>query len=139
MKHTLLTTAALITLSVISLTAQQAEASSVATASVVAGVSVASAIAAENGSTIITDASKLVVKSSESIGKATIIVVESASTGARYSLKMPAKIIGHSAHAVGAILTASTSASGTLLTNAGKAVAFIPNELARSMLHNSEH
>ena len=41
--------------------------------------------------------------------------------------------------AVGSVLQASATAAGYVLIAAGKAVAFIPNEMGRSLLHQSRY
>lgn len=41
--------------------------------------------------------------------------------------------------AVGSVLQASATAAGYVLIAAGKAVAFIPNEIGRSLLHQSRY
>jgi hypothetical protein len=63
-------------------------------------------------------------------------VLERASDGARATLHFS----GHAAQgallSVGGAVMVTAMASGWLLSSAGQAVAFIPNELGRALLHN---
>ena len=81
----------------------------------------------------------LVVKSVESSGKFTVTLLEDVSNGVEYSLKSPSEIVGSGLNIVGDVITVSSSASGKMLMHSGKAIAFLPNELAKGLIHNSEH
>jgi hypothetical protein len=64
--------------------------------------------------------------------KGTVWVLERASDGARSSLNFA----GHAAATVGAAVVVSAVSTGWLLSAAGTAIAFIPNEIGRSLLHD---
>jgi hypothetical protein len=74
----------------------------------------------------------LTVVAVETASEATVWVLERASDGARFSLRLGA---GASA-VVGGTVVVSTIAAGWLLASAGEALCFIPNELGRALLHD---
>ncbi|MFN8900021.1 MAG: hypothetical protein ACK5YM_18360 [Pseudomonadota bacterium] len=59
-------------------------------------------------------------------------VLERASDGARASVRFA----GHASAAVGAAVVVAAVSTGWVLSAAGAAIAFIPNELGRALLHN---
>lgn len=77
-----------------------------------------------------------VVKVVEVSARGTVYVLERASDGARVSVE----ITGRAAHAVaigvGTLVTCSVIGAGVVLSAAGEAIAFLPNELGRALLHN---
>jgi hypothetical protein len=56
-------------------------------------------------------------------------------TGLRFSVRFGSEVAGASVVAVGTALVVTTVAAGWVLSAAGEAIAFIPNELGRSLLH----
>lgn len=78
----------------------------------------------------------LVVKTVEVTARGTLCVLERASDGARVSLEFSGRSIERSALAVGKTVQVSVLASGTVLSLLGEAIAFVPNELGRALLHN---
>jgi hypothetical protein len=78
----------------------------------------------------------LTIVSVQASAAGTVWVLERASDGARATLHFS----GHVAH--GALLSAGTAvavtalASGYVLSAAGQAIAFIPNELGRALIYN---
>jgi hypothetical protein len=74
----------------------------------------------------------LTVVAVEAASGATVWVLERASDGARFSLTL-----SHGASvAAGGTLVVSAVAAGWVLSAAGEAVCFIPNELGRALLHD---
>jgi hypothetical protein len=74
----------------------------------------------------------LTVVAVEATAGATVWVLERASDGARFSLRL-----SHGASVVaGGTLVVSAVAAGWVLSAAGEAVCFIPNELGRALLHD---
>jgi hypothetical protein len=59
-------------------------------------------------------------------------VLERASDGARLSVNLA----GHASVAVGVVVVVTAVSTGWLLSQAGKAVLFVPNELGASLLYN---
>lgn len=62
----------------------------------------------------------------------TVLVLERASDGARASVHLA----GHAAIGIGASVAATAIGAGWVLSAAGEAIAFIPNELGRALLYN---
>ena len=62
----------------------------------------------------------------------TVWILERASDGARASVHLA----GHASAAVGTVLLATAVSAGWVLSAAGEAIAFIPNELGAALLYN---
>jgi hypothetical protein len=80
--------------------------------------------------------SYLIVKTIESTARGTIYVLERASDGASAVIEM----VGHGIHGaslvVGSALTVTAISAGVILIASGAAIAFVPNEIGRSLLRN---
>ncbi len=74
----------------------------------------------------------LTVASVQASATGTVWVLERASDGVRMSLHFA----GHVSAAVGAAIIVTAVSTGYVLSAAGSALAFIPNELGRALLHN---
>ena len=105
-------------------------------ASVVAGGSAVAGSAAAVPLVLSAAGTVLVVKAVESTGRGTVYVLERASDGARVSVVVLARAAAGASIAVGTVLTSSVIVAGVVLSVAGSALAFIPNELGRALLHN---
>jgi hypothetical protein len=68
----------------------------------------------------------------EASAEGAVWVLERASDGARASVKLA----GQSAMAVGTGVVVTAMSAGWLLSAAGQAIAFIPNEIGKSLLYN---
>ena len=66
----------------------------------------------------------------------TVWVLERASDGARASVTLSSAAVGGVSLVAGATVVAVASTAGWVLSAAGKAIAFIPNEIGRALLHN---
>ncbi len=112
--------------------------------------STASVRASEN----LSSASGLVVAGSASLfvasGELIVVGIEQSAKGVSVVLKGVGQVSGEavtllvdgvaaSTLVVGNLLQASVTAAGTVLIAAGKAVAFIPNEIGRSLIHQSSY
>jgi hypothetical protein len=78
----------------------------------------------------------LTVVAVEASATGAVWVLERASDGARLSVKLAASTAGGLSLATGTALTVSTVGAGWVLSAAGKAIAFIPNEIGMALLHN---
>lgn len=78
----------------------------------------------------------LVVKTVEVSARGTVYVLERASDGARASIEVIGKGVGAASVVAGTVVTVSVISAGVVLSAAGQALAFIPNELGRALLHN---
>lgn len=74
----------------------------------------------------------LTVVAVEASAEGTLWVLERASDGVRLSLR----VAGGSVLAVGTAVVATTLSTGWILSAAGHAIAFIPNEIGASLLYN---
>jgi hypothetical protein len=92
------------------------------------------------GSMSVLDGSgQVVVKSIEAVADGVIVVVGSAAKADTASLKFVGKAAQGLSLGVGTVVTVSAQTTGYLLLAAGKAIAFIPNEIGSSLLHHSSH
>ncbi len=78
----------------------------------------------------------LVVKTVESTARGTVYVLERASDGARASIELSGKAVGGASLVAGTAVVVSVIGAGVVLSAFGEAIAFIPNELGRALLHN---
>ncbi len=121
----------------------QSEASLVLSAMPIASVVVAGAGASAVAGAVVavpvilsTAGAVLVVKAVESTARGTVYVLERASDGARASIELTGKAVQGTSIVAGTAVTVSVIGAGVVLSALGEAIAFIPNELGRSLLHN---
>lgn len=81
-------------------------------------------------------ATGLTIVAVEAASDGTVWLLERASDGARASVRISGQAAGAVSQAVGTTLLASATAAGWVLHCAGKAIAFVPNELGRALLHH---
>ena len=72
----------------------------------------------------------------EVVSGATVWVLESASDGARASLTLSGQLVGGVSVVAGTAVVATAFSAGWVLSAAGKAIAFIPNEIGKALLYN---
>ena len=99
-------------------------------ASTAAGASVAAPVILSTAGAV------FVVKVVEVTARGTVYVLERASDGARVSVEILGKGVKASAVGVGATVAVSVIGTGMVLSALGEAIAFIPNELGKALLHN---
>ncbi len=78
----------------------------------------------------------LVVKSVELSARGTVYVLERVSDGARVSLEVSGKVIEGVSVVAGTVVTVAIISTGVVLSVTGQAIAFLPNELGRALLHS---
>ena len=78
----------------------------------------------------------LVVRGVEASARGTVYVLERVSDGARTSIEVAGKGVTSSALVAGTVLVVTVIGSGIVLSTAGEAIAYIPNKLGRTLLHN---
>ena len=78
----------------------------------------------------------LTVVAVEASATGTVWLLERASDGARLSVTLAASAAGGLSLAAGTAVTASAVGAGWVLSAAGKAIAFIPNEVGKALLYN---
>ena len=89
-------------------------------------ISVAAPVAIVSGGALLT------VVAVEASVTGTVLVLERASDGARTSVHLS----GHALAGVGTVLVSTAVSAGWILSAAGEAIAFIPNELGNALLYN---
>ena len=89
-------------------------------------ISVAAPVAILSGTMALT------VVSVNAVVDGTVWVLERASDGVRISVRF----VGNVVVATGTVCALSVVATGTIISAAGRAVAFIPNEVGKSLLYN---
>ncbi len=77
-----------------------------------------------------------VVVAVSAVAEGTVWVLERASDGARLSVTLSAASVGGASLAVGATVQFIACSTGWVLSAAGKAIAFIPNEIGKALLYN---
>jgi hypothetical protein len=80
--------------------------------------------------------SVLVVKAVEVSVRGTVYVLERASDGARASIEVVGKVVDGVSVVAGTLVTVGVISAGVVLSVAGQAIAFLPNELGRALLHS---
>ena len=78
----------------------------------------------------------LVVEGVEASAKGVKYVLKKAGDGASVVIEVSGNVAGGASLAVGSIVQTSAISAGTILTSAGKVVAFLPNEMGKALLHN---
>ncbi len=101
-----------------------------AAASTAAGAVVAAPIMLSAAGTV------LVVKTVEVSARGTVYVLERASDGARLSVEIAGKGVQGASIAAGTAVGVSVIGTGVVLSALGEAIAFIPNEIGKALLHN---
>ena len=70
------------------------------------------------------------------VAEGTVWVLQRASDGARISVTMSAAAVGAASLVVGVAVETLACSTGWVLSAAGKAIAFIPNEIGKALLYN---
>lgn len=78
----------------------------------------------------------LTVVSVQASAEGTVWVLERASDGVRASVKFTGQAVGGLSIAAGTLIEVTVVGAGWVLSAAGKAIAFIPNELGKALMHN---
>lgn len=78
----------------------------------------------------------LTVVSVQASATGTVWVLERASDGARATLQFSAHAVGASLAAAGTAVLVTALSSGWLISAAGQAIAFVPNQIGASLLYN---
>lgn len=103
-------------------------------ASALSGLSVAVSVMAPAG--LVLSGVGFTVGAVTAVAEGTVWVLERASDGARFSVTMSAASVGAASLAVGTAVTVVACSTGWVLSAAGRAIAFIPNELGKALLYN---
>jgi len=91
------------------------------------------------GGSILTVAAtgSLVVASVKTVGDGLEVVLENVADASRATVRLSGKAAGGVSVAVGTTLEVVTASTGYVLVASGKALAFIPNEAGKALLHHA--
>lgn len=78
----------------------------------------------------------VVVESVESTAKGVTYVLKNVADGASAVVKVSGQAVGALSVGVGTVVQTSVVGAGVILSAAGKVLAFIPNEIGKSLMHN---
>ena len=85
---------------------------------------------------IVSGGAVLTVVAVEASAEGTVGVLQRASDGARASVRLSARAAGGMSVAVGTAVTVAAISTGWVLSAAGQAIAFIPNQVGAALLYN---
>ena len=86
---------------------------------------------------VVAAGSVVTVQAVEQVGESVVVILKGASDAATASVKVAANSVGGVSLFVGQTIQVVAEASGQALYASGKLIAFIPNELGRSLVHHS--
>jgi hypothetical protein len=78
----------------------------------------------------------IVVTGVEASAQGTVWVVESVADGVKGSICFAGRAVGTVSLAVGTVITVTTVATGMVLSTAGHVIAFVPNEIGRTLSYD---
>jgi hypothetical protein len=108
--------------------------SEVSEASAISALPVAVSLAAP--ASLLVGGAALTVVSVHASAAGTVWVLERASDGARATLEFSGRAAGASLASAGTALLVTALSTGWLISAAGHAIAFVPNQIGASLLHN---
>jgi hypothetical protein len=85
---------------------------------------------------IVSGGAVLTIVAVEASAEGTVWVLQRASDGARASVRLSARAAGGMSVAVGTAVTVAAISTGWVLSAAGQAIAFIPNQVGAALLYN---
>ena len=85
---------------------------------------------------IVSGGAVLTVVAVEASADGAVWVLQRASDGARASVRLSARAAGSLSVAVGTVVTVAAISTGWVLSAAGQAIAFIPNQVGAALLYN---
>ena len=85
---------------------------------------------------IVSGGAVLTVVAVEASADGAIWVLQRASDGARASVRLAARAAGEVSVAAGTVVTVAAISTGWVLSAAGQAIAFIPNQVGAALLYN---
>lgn len=78
----------------------------------------------------------VVVTGVEASAQGTVWVVENVADGVKGSICFAGRAVGDASLAVGTVITVTAVATGMVLSAAGHVIAFVPNEIGRTLSYN---
>lgn len=104
-----------------------------------AELSAASGLLVMGSVSVLAGSGQLVVGSIEATGDVVTVVLKGASEAGTASLQISREVAGAASLAVGTVVQVSADATGYALHAAGKLIAFIPNEVGKSLLYHARY
>ena len=80
----------------------------------------------------------LAVIAVETVGESVVVVLNDVSTGASISIKASGEALGQGVMAVGTVLAVAAGVAGYSIYQGSRLIAFIPNEIGKSLVHHSK-
>jgi hypothetical protein len=102
-------------------------------------ISSGSGLVVEGASSLILAGGELIVEGVSTIGSKTVLVLKHVANGALVSVEVSGNMAGAASLAVGTTVQALTDAAGSMLVASGHAIAFVPNEVGKSLLFHARH
>ena len=118
----------------VTLTAPVRAQSTVSDASLLSTLPIAVSVAAP--AVLLSGGVTLAVVAVEASAEGTLCILERASDGARMSMRLGAQAAGGLSLAAGTLVLVSAIGTGWVLSAAGQAIAFIPNQVGAALLYN---
>ena len=78
----------------------------------------------------------VVVTGVEASAEGTVWIVQNVADGVKGSICFAGRLAGDASVAVGTVIVVTTVATGMVLSNAGRVIAFVPNEVGRTLSYN---
>jgi len=78
----------------------------------------------------------IVVTSVEASAQGTVWVVENVADGVKGSICFAGRVVGATGVAIGTVIVVTATATGMVLSAAGHVIAFVPNEIGRTLSYN---
>ncbi|MCC7701063.1 hypothetical protein IGS59_02355 [Janthinobacterium sp. GW460P] len=97
-----------------------------------------SAIVVAGSMSMLVASGQVVVASVETVGEGIVIVLKGASEAGGASIQMSTQAAKGLSLAAGTVVNVVALSTGHMLVLSGKAIAFIPNELGKALLHHSK-
>ena len=97
-----------------------------------------SAVVVAGSMSMLVASGQVVVASVETVGEGIVIVLKGASEAGGASIQMSTQAAKGLSLAAGTVVNVVALSTGHMLVLSGKAIAFIPNELGKTLLHHSK-
>ncbi|MDO8034520.1 hypothetical protein [Janthinobacterium sp. SUN128] len=97
-----------------------------------------SAVVVAGSMSMLVASGQVVVASVETVGEGIVIVLKGASEAGGASIQMSTQAAKGLSLAAGTVVNVVALSTGHMLVMSGKAIAFIPNELGKALLHHSK-
>jgi hypothetical protein len=134
MPHRVRATTAAIAIAIACATPARAQSSTIAEASALSTLPIAVSVAAPLA--LLSAGAALTVVSVEATSTGAVWVLERAADGTRASVRLVGRGLAAASIAAGTVVVCTALSSGWVLSAAGEAIAFVPNEIGRALLYN---